>query len=248
MGAWHDMARNVYRSTIMTRNVTLPGLALAFLIGLGTASTANAYPIIDISNDPAYSWTWAEDLTLGYAFTIPVGSSVTFNALAVFDVISATPSPTSNTVHTNAAGLLSSHQVGVWDSLGNLLVSTTVNPADPTAPSANTYGNWVYHGITPTTLTAGSYTIGAYYPGSIANHDPVMVQQTVIQNAAAVYVDGRYVYSSTFQQPTGTYPPNEQQYFGPTMLSVAVPDGGLTLTLLGGAMMGLVALRRKFQS
>jgi hypothetical protein len=226
----------------MTRTFALRGLALACLMALGTASTAGAatIPIIDIGNDADYSWTWAEDLTLGYEFTVT--SSVTFNALAVFDVVSANPA----TAHTNLSGLNSSHEVGVWDSLGNLVVSTTVDPTDPTAPSANTYGHWVYQLITPTTLTAGNYTIGAFYGGSIENSDPVMVQQTAIENGAAVYVGGRYVYSSVFQQPTGNYAPNEEQYFGPTMLSV--PDGGMTLTLLGGAMMGLVALRRRFKA
>jgi len=234
------MAWNVDQIAIMTRNLTLRGLALVCLMGLGTASRADAYPIIDIGNDPNVSWTWNEDLTLGYAFT--VGTSLTFNALAVFDVASANHDP-SATPYTNAPGLSSSHKVGVFNSVGTLLVSTTVAPGDPTTPSANTYGEWVYHFVTPTTLLAGTYTIGAFYLG---NSDSVMVQQTVIQNGDAVYAGGRYVYSSTFQAPTGNYAPNEQQYFGPTMLSV--PDGGMTLTLLGGAMMGLVALRRKFKS
>lgn len=228
----------------MTRKLILCNLALACLIGLSTASTVGAgtIPIIDIGNDADFSWTWAEDLTLGYEFIVPVGSTVTFNALAVFDVISANPA----TSHTNASGLNSSHEVAVWDSAGNLLVSTTVDPTDSTAPSANTYGQWVYSLVTPTTLTAGNYTVGAFYEGSLANSDPVMVQQTAISNDVAVYVGGRYVYSSAFSRPTGSYPPNEEQYFGPTMMSI--PDSGMTLTLLGGAMMGLVALRRRFKS
>jgi len=231
--------------SVMTRNITFfRGLALACLIGLGSASTVKAatIPIIDNTADPTYSWTWAEDLTLGYEFVVT--GPVTFNALAVFDVVSATP----NTGHTNAAGLTSSHQVGVWDTAsGALIVSTTVDPTDPTAPSANTYGQWVYQTIAPTTLQAGSYTIGAFYTGGLASSDPVMVQQTAtISNGPAAYVVGHYVYSSTFQQPTGVYLDNEKQYFGPTLLSV--PDGGMTLTLLGGAMIGLAALRRRFKA
>ena len=226
---------------IMTRKTTLRSLVLACLIGFGAASTADAgtIPIVDIGNDADFSWTWAEDLTLGYEFTVE--GTLTFNALAVFDVISANPA----TGHTNDLGLNSSHEVGVWDSLGNLIVSTTVDPTDPTAPSANTYGQWVYQQIAPVTLLAGTYTIGAYYQGSLADSDPVMVQQTSISNGSATYVGGRYVYSSDFQEPTFNYPPNEEQYFGPTLMSV--PDGGMTLTLLGGAMIGLAALRRRFR-
>ena len=227
----------------MTRNIAFfRGLALASFIGLSFASTVNAatIPIIDISDDATYSWTWDEELTLGYAFTL--SSSVTFNAVAVFDVVSAEPA----TGHLNASGLNSSHQVGVWDSLGNLVISATVDPTDPTAPSANSYGQWVYQSIAPTTLSAGAYTIGAYYgPAGIADSDPVMVQQTAIFNGPAVYVGGRYIYNSGFTQPFQNYPPNEEQYFGPTLF---VPDGGMTLTLLGGAMIGLAALRRRFKA
>lgn len=226
----------------MTRKLTLRSLALVCLIGLGTATTVHAatIPIIDINNDADYSWTWAEDLTLGYEFTVT--STLTFNALAVFDVVSANPA----TAHTNAAGLNSSHQVAVWDSLGNIVASATVDPGDPTAASTNTYGVWVYQTIAPTTLLAGNYTVGAFYGGSIANSDPVMVQQTSVSNGNAVYIGGRYIYDSTFQQPIYNYPPNEEQYFGPTLM--AVPDGGMTLTLLGAAMVGLGALRRRFNA
>lgn len=224
----------------MTTKLTVRALVAVCLISLGTASTVNAgaIPIVDISNDADYSWTWAEDLTLGYEFTVT--STLTFNALAVFDVISANPA----TGHVNVAGLNESHQVAVWDALGNIVVSATVDPSDPTASSANTYGEWVYQTVAPTTLLAGNYTIGAYYEGSLANSDPVMVQQTALDGNGAVYIGGRYLYSSTFDRPTFNYPPNEEQYFGPTMLSV--PDGGMALTLLGGAMLGLAALRRKF--
>lgn len=215
-------------------------LFLAAACLLTAPSFSPAAPIIDIDNDANYSWTWPSDLTLGYQFQ--VGDPLTFNALAVFDVVSAIRGSAS-TPHANTPGLNASHQVGVWDSQGNLLVSAIVDPSDPTAASANTYGQWVYQEIAPTTLTAGLYTIGAFYA---ANSDPVMVQQTAIDLNGAAYVQGRYVYSSTFQRPTGAYSPNEEQYFGPTLMSV--PDGGLTISLLGFAMFGLDALRRRIRA
>lgn len=213
---------------------------LGLLAGLGlllAAPTAWAGPVVDISNDPTYSWTWKDDLTLGYRFS--VSSALTINALAVFDVTSATVGP--GTPHTNATGLNQSHQVAIWDAAGNQLVSTTVLTSDPTTGSANTYGRWVYRLlVAPVTLSAGTYTIGAYYAG---NSDPVMVQQSTLAVPGVSYLEGRYVYSSTFQKPTGTYDPNEEQYFGPTMLTV--PDGGTTLMLLGGALAGLALVRRR---
>src|SRR5262245_3244578 len=119
---------------------------LALLASTSTAR-ASAIPLVDIANDPTYSWTWAEDLTLGYSFS--VASSTTFNALGVFNVISASPA----TSHTNTAALNASHQVGVWNSSGTLIATATVDPTDPTTTSQNTYGQWVYQTIAPITLT-----------------------------------------------------------------------------------------------
>jgi VPDSG-CTERM motif len=215
---------------------TLTRLSLITACLLCPVGVLEAGPVVDISNDPMYSWTWGQDLTLGYSFS--VDGSLTFNALAVFDVISATPGSAG---HTNAPGLTQDHRVGVWDASGNLLASTTVVPGDPTTSSANTYGTWVYKVLaSPVTLQSGTYTIGAFYAGA---SDPVMVQQSTLTVSGVTYINGRYLYSSTFACPTGTYSPNEQQYFGPTMLSV--PDGGTTLILLGSALAGLTMARRR---
>ena len=206
------------------------------------AARGSSIVVVDISNDPDVSWTWAEDLNLGYSFKVT--GSLTFNALAVFDVVSANVG--AGTSHINADGLNASHQVGVWDADGNLLVSAIVDPTDPTLASQNTYGKWVYQTIAPTTLTAGTYIVGAFFKG---NSDPVMVQQTAVNNVAGVTYDlGRYYYFGSFARPSPTdnWPPNEQQYFGATLLSV--PDGGTTLSLLGGALVGLAMIRRRFRA
>ena len=88
------------------------GLVLACLFVLGIAATANAgaIPLVDIGNDPNYSWTWDQNWMLGYDFTVGAGG-VTFNALGVFDTVSANRDVTStSTVHTNAPGLNASRR------------------------------------------------------------------------------------------------------------------------------------------
>jgi hypothetical protein len=138
--------------------------------------------------------------------------------------------------------LLFSHEVGLWDSAGNLLVSAVVDNSDPTTSSANTYGRWVYQTVPAMTLSAGRYTIGALY---LAGSDPVMIQQTAINSLGVTYVAGQYANGATLTRPTGTYPLHEQQYFGPTLLQV--PDSGLTAGLLGLALVGLDGFRRRFK-
>lgn len=208
---------------------------------LGLATGAQAIVIFDISDDANYSGVWPGlSYTSGYEFT--VANSVTFNALGLFDVQTANRLSGANGGDPNLPGLLFSHQVGVWDSSGTLRASATVDPGDPTTPSANTYGNWVYQSIASTTLGAGTYRIGALYLAD--EGEARMVQQTVINNVGGVtYTRGMYSAGNTLTAPVNTYAPNEDQYFGPTLLSV--PDGGITLMLLGIGVAGLAVLRRK---
>jgi len=78
-------------------------------------------------------------ITLGYQFSMSVPFTV--DALASWN--------------TTSLGYTANHQVGLWDSGGAPLVSTTVlGNTDPIQD------NFQYHSITPMTLGPGTYTIG----------------------------------------------------------------------------------------
>mgnify|MGYP001501892050 CR=1 FL=1 len=203
---------------------------------------AAAGPIVDIQDDQFYSYLWSISYTLGFKFSVE--DTITFNALAVFDVQSAAPMEGGS----NAPGLNASHEVGVWDSSGVLKATATVMPGGPTMRSANSYGIWVYQPLAaPVTLTSGDYTIGAFYA---ANADPVMVQQTALPIAGVTYLGGRFA-DGSFQMPPNPYPHNRDQYFGPTMLwvppSSTVPEPASTGLLLAAGLtfLGAGARRRR---
>ena len=81
------------------------------------------------------------DWTLGYEF-IP-DEDINLFSLGFFD--------------DGANGLADAHQVGVWDSAGNLIVSATVDSSDPLT------GKFRYTSVAPVTLTGGeTYIIGGY--------------------------------------------------------------------------------------
>ncbi len=225
--------------------------AAAAVIALSAQPAHASTVVFDMPADTTGSWQWADNLTLGYSFTVATGNSLTFNALAVFDV-----GPGATALVTvggpNVDGLGQDHQVGVWDSGGNLVASATVLTTDPTLASSNSAsGQWVYHSLgAPVTLSAGNYVVGAFYAGSTP--DAVMVQQSTVLNnvAGATFGQGMYIYNATFAEPNGTYPPNDQQYFGPTLLDVdgltaaAVPEPA-TLLLLGSGLLGVAARARR---
>ena len=118
----------------MKRPALLLLLVMPFTLNL-------AMHAVPLSIDPLVEYTTtsllfdARPFTLGYTFTTTVPYNI--NALGVwFD------------------GLGFSHQVGLWDSAGNLLVSTTVLPTD------TVFGHFQYDPVS-FFLAPGSYVIGA---------------------------------------------------------------------------------------
>ena len=70
--------------------------------------------------------------------------------------------------HDNGVGLLESHDVGIWDAVGNLIVSATVIPADPCVADQLGAQTWCLVGVSAH-LGPGTYTIGAVWNSFLDN-------------------------------------------------------------------------------
>ena len=164
------------------------------------------------------------DITLGYAFT--TSSPIKVTNLGVFDAFNN--------------GLVASHAVTLWTSTGTQLVQATI----PAGTGGTLIDGFRYVSIAPFSLPAGTYTIGGTYDGSL---DAAQTDTTITGASGLSYVDGRSDFGFTF--PSGdlfNFPGNG--YFGPNFeftTGVATPDSGSTVSLLGCALLGLAALRRK---
>jgi hypothetical protein len=159
--------------------------------------------------------------TTGWTFTL--SSSVAVTQLGVFDL--------SNN------GLAEAHAVGIWDSTGSLLVSTTVAAGTGgTVAGSDSFGGFRFAPVTSTVLAAGTYTIGAYYTTAAdLNRSLVSFISTAPQvtfGAAKTSPAG-----GSLAQPTGSS--NGTGIFGPDFQFVAVPEPGSGLLLLigGGALL-----------
>jgi len=168
--------------------------------------------------------------TLGFQFT--ANQAVTVTALGVFD--------------DSQNGLVDSHQIGLWNSSGVLLASTSV-VSGTTDPLTNQFR---YADITATTLTAGqTYTVGALY---VDDKDPLLFPGSVTgfaTNAAITFDQNAYVVGSNLTNPTSTSG-GGPSYFGPNFLFSGVqpvPEPStLAVGLLGGlGMIGYAWRRRK---
>jgi hypothetical protein len=205
----------------------------------GIASTAAAVMLAALgaqaSTTPAlsYSLNTGEALgngpfDLGWEFT--VNTTVTVYDLGVFD--------------DSLNGLAESHAVGIWNSSGTLLTSATVaaGTVDPL------FANFRYVGITPITLTPGTYTIGAVW---LDGADPMVFQAdtgVTTTDPSITYLQTEFVAGSSLAFPTGSAG-GPQGFYGPdfTLSAVTVPEP-MTWALVFLGIGGVGATMRKARS
>ncbi|MEO6093493.1 MAG: PEPxxWA-CTERM sorting domain-containing protein [Novosphingobium sp.] len=152
--------------------------ALLASAALSTVGVAHAAPTIT----PAYEYTSAGTLsdsrpfTLGFDFSL--SNAVTVNALGYTTV-----------------DFVTAQDVGIWDSLGNLIVSALVDPTDPVT------GHFAWHGIASTLLSAGTYTIGGtYQTGQFPSY-----ASGLTNIPEYTWLRDQQLYGPGLNQPTATY-------------------------------------------
>jgi hypothetical protein len=165
--------------------------------------------------------------TLGYEFTTSVNFTV--DALGYWD-----------------DGLVNNHQVGIWDTSGNLLVSTTVLGSDALT------GHFRYHSISTFSLLAGTYVIGGEFLG---NNNLFPESATGLTSVAGyTWITDLQIYGAGLNFPTvstgGGYGDNGifLADFSVNGSTAAVPEPATWSLMLSAAMLAGVGYRRKFQA
>jgi len=196
----------------MTRTGIVLGLMMTSCLALPAQAQQAAFAVSGIGQSLANP-----PFTLGYAFSL--SEAFTASGLGLFDQA--------------GDGLASSHEIGLWDSGGTLLASTTVFGTSGTLIDGFRYG-----AISPLLLGVGSYTIGATF---LDDADPLLFQATVTPLAGVSYDSAAFAAGGALSNPTFLL--ETSGFFGPNLLlSAAVPEPATWLVMLlgfgavGGAM------------
>jgi hypothetical protein len=201
----------------MKKSILSAVSGLALLLASNGASLAQLYP--QLFTDVTTGQTLANaPFTLGWEFT--ANKSFQVVALGFFD--------------DRQDGLAESHPVGLWDSLGNLLASTTVATTDVLV------NQWRYSGIVPVALTAGAdYYVGALYTSGSDN--VVFPGSSGVSTTANItYLNATYGEGSTLTDPTIAFGTNG--FYGPNI--AAAPElSTWAMMLIGFAGIGFVGRR-----
>lgn len=165
--------------------------------------------------------------TIGYAFTVG-NDPIAVNQLGVWD--------------QNDDGLIVAHDVGIWDSLEQLLAEVSV----PSGTGASLQGGFRYQSLAPVTLSANTvYYIGALYPS--ADNDLVALETTAYTGPALALGDAAF--SPFSASPTLAFPGNftskpNDGYFGPNAIYTVIPEPRASAAVLGLGLPALAACLR----
>ncbi len=193
--------------------------ALPLLAAPIPAVTFNDLTGLDLANGP---------YTLGWEFT--ANQNLTVTALGAFD--------------SSQDGLIENHDVGIWDSNGNLLGMATV-AAGTVDPLVNQFR---YAAASINLIAGQTYEIGALWiDGNDPNTFPCNVGcvSGFATDPAITFLMNSYIAGGALADPTN-HVDNTPAYFGPNFLftTSATPEPG-TLVLLGSGLLGAVGMVRR---
>jgi hypothetical protein len=188
--------------------------------------TANGQALTGFTGGTTFATFQADGDTVGWRFS--VNRPIIVTHLGFWDGDAGT-----------GTAMINSHPVGMWDTSGTLLASNVVNPTSPFT------GQFRYEPIPNLEIPAGTYNLGAFYPGTNPISDGYRTSTTGITMSPG------FTMLNTLRDPdgaqTGLVFPSVATAaggrFGPNILFTEIPEPTGAAVLAGLA--GVFAARRR---
>jgi len=185
-------------------------------------STANAGLVVDVTFGTAGSPMG--DTVAGWRFR--VSQPLAVSSLGFWD--------------EGGDGLNHAHDVGLWNTSGDLLSSTRITNTATAEESASTFGRWMFNRVATVVLTPGDYIVAATYLD--LDHDQARIYARTIILPGVTYVHSmQKSFTSRLEMPDQAFPELKGGIFGPNLIAVAAPE---TSTLAGAMLVSIAGLAR----
>jgi hypothetical protein len=164
------------------------------------------------------------DSTYGWRFTVGT-APISVTQLGFFD--------------TGLDGLSESHQIGIWDTSGNLMIQGTVQ----SGTASTLAGAYRFELVSATTLSANTtYLIGAHSPNPVDT--AIMFDAPQTYASEITYLGANYAPVSGFAPPTTAYGA-AHGVFGPNFQFTAVPEPEHYAMMMGVGLIAFACIRKR---
>ena len=138
------------------------------------------------------------------------------------------------------------HDIGLWDSSQNVLASTVISLSSRPVTSAGP-GQWLFNSISPVTLPAGTYYLGANYDPS-DSVDAYRYHAVTATTAGVTFDTDAYALHTagglTFPSGSNGSTADFADYFGPNVAFSPLPEPSSLALLFAFAVSSFAARRR----
>jgi hypothetical protein len=210
------------------RTRLIASIASICFLALGNQNARAQILAVESTYSPGSDYGYGPDVTYGWKFTVG-NTPIEVSHLGFFDV--------------QLNGLVDSHQIGIWDTAGNLVVQDTV----PSGTAGSLVGAYRFEPVSPTLLSANTtYHIGAHFPS--LNDTALAFASAQTYASEITYLNASYSQPAGFGNPFTDFSGANHGVFGPNFQFTQftpVPEPEHYALMMGAGLVAFACIRKR---